>query len=69
MTEQTLFEVNQLPIAKNLILSGLKVVNVRINDKGFMVFQFEKTDKTKELYLKFKTIHVENKQRKAEQQK
>ena len=65
----TEFEVPQLPIAKMMIEGGAKCKGVRLNLAGYMVFQFERTDKTKEEYNKAKVIHFANLRERREQQK
>ena len=45
------FEVNQLSIAKKMMELGCKCIGCRVNLYGYMVWQFERTDKTREYYL------------------
>lgn len=48
------FEVNQLPVAKKMIYEGARCIGVRLNTLGYMVFQFERTDRTREAYAEAK---------------
>lgn len=48
------FVVNQLLLAKIMIAEGARCIGVRLNIQGYMVFQFERTDRTKNAYAKAK---------------
>lgn len=44
------FDVPQIPVAKEMLKLGAKATGFKLNDKGYIVYLFERSEKTKRLY-------------------